>query len=100
MEADYMSVDTGALRSHSQNLGEQADASRAALENLRTSLDTLGKPWGHDDAYAEAFEQVYVPACKQILEAFETFGEGLRNMSQAVRGAAVNYETADTESAV
>ncbi|MGW4757711.1 WXG100 family type VII secretion target [Streptomyces chartreusis] len=93
MSSDHMSVDTGQLRGHSQELSDNAGDVQAALERFRSSLGALGTPWGKNDTYAEAFEEWYLQARDQMLASIENVQVALAQTSDTVDGAAKNYET-------
>src|SRR5919204_1204649 len=95
---DEITVDPATLRSGATKFStaaDQLDDARAALE---TGLNAQGACWG-DDEGGQKFAEGYVPGQQQVVEAFRSLVEALRNVRTNVEATAADHENTDQANA-
>ncbi|MFE3112037.1 WXG100 family type VII secretion target [Kitasatospora indigofera] len=91
MASDYLSVDTGALDTHAEQLAAQAEDVRRAYEQFCDSLAAMGSPWGEGDEYAEAFTQWYASASKKLTDSLKSVADKVAEAGASTGQASANY---------
>ncbi|MFD9123293.1 hypothetical protein [Kitasatospora sp. NPDC059571] len=98
MGSDYMSVETGALDKHTNDLGDHANDLRQLFERFNRSVNALGEPWGEGDSYAEQFREWYDPAHRDLLASLQSAIAMLEQVHAATGQASQLYKRAGAQS--
>lgn len=92
---DAFNVDPAQLATHAAQFDGLADRAGRIHADLRTTLDSLGTPWGDDDA-GRSFAGVHAAPADETLGLLDALPGKLGDVGTRFVAAARTYEDAET----
>lgn len=97
--AEQLDVGSEILRTAGAAFVMESPALKDALDQLRSTLDGLGEPWG-DDEPGTSFGKGYKPNAQALMSALGTLVEGLATTGEGLGRMGSNYDGSDAASTI
>ncbi|WP_131736237.1 WXG100 family type VII secretion target [Actinomadura roseirufa] len=97
MTAEYLEVDTEALKRAGEGFHDRAAALDGILTRLDAALAAEGACWGRD-ATGKKFEEGYKGPCDDVRKMFPQLSKGLDGIKSGVEQMARTYKAAEDAS--